>query len=381
MDPLFCEFRAPELNLANRIVMAPMTRNKSPNGIPGDDVAAYYRRRAEGGVGLIVTEGVGVEHGGSIGSGSMDETNIPVMYGDVALAGWRRVVDEVHAAGSRIFPQLWHMGPMRLAGTGPFPDAPSSRPSGLWGPAGRKCTVPRKVIELLSPQCGPMPESSIAEAIAAFGSAAANAKSVGFDGIAIHGAHGYLIDSFLWAETNYRPDQWGGSLQARSRFAAEVVRAIRAAVGPNFPIMFRYSQWKQQDYAARLARTPDELETMLRPMVDAGVDIFDASTRRFELPAFDGADMTLAGWTKKLTGRGSMAVGSVGLEQDLYTSFAAGGSLASNNLSQLRACLESGEFDLIGVGRALIADPQWPRRAATGEAFVPFRAQMLQTLV
>lgn len=226
-----------------------------------------------------------------------------------------------------------------------------------------------------------MTDGEIADVIAAFADAARNAVLTGFDGIAIHGAHGYLIDAFLWAETNRRNDRWGGDLAGRSAFAAAVVSAIRGAVGGDVPIMFRFSQWKQQDYQALLARTPGELETMLRPLVDAGVDIFDASTRKFDMPAFDGSDLTLAGWARQLTGLPAMAVGGVGLDRDLYGSYAAGGSAGIDNLAGVRRRLTAGEFDLIGVGRALIADPQWARKAERGESFLPFDPATVRNLV
>ena len=145
--------------------------------------------------------------------------------------------------------------------------------------------------------------------------------------------------------------------------------------------MFRFSQWKQQDYDARLVHSPDELESLLRPLVDAGVDIFDASTRRFEQPAFEGSDLTLAGWAKRVTGCASMAIGGVGLDKDLYGSYAAGGSQGLNNLAAVRRCLDSGEFDLIGLGRALIADPLWPDKAATNAVFLPFDPASVRNLV
>ena len=380
-DILFSPFSIGKVRLDNRIVMAPMTRNRSPGGVPNDAVIAYYRRRAEAGVGLIVTEGVGIQHGSALGGGSMKERDVPFLYGDAALAGWRAVVDAVHGAGGRIFPQLWHMGPIREDGTGPYPQVPSSRPSGLWGPAGRRSTVPDDYVARVLPERKAMTDGEIADVIAAFADAARNAVLTGFDGIAIHGAHGYLIDAFLWAETNRRNDRWGGDLAGRSAFAAAVVSAIRGAVGGDVPIMFRFSQWKQQDYQALLARTPGELETMLRPLVDAGVDIFDASTRKFDMPAFDGSDLTLAGWARQLTGLPAMAVGGVGLDRDLYGSYAAGGSAGIDNLAGVRRRMTAGEFDLIGVGRALIADPQWARKAERGESFLPFDPATVRNLV
>ena len=368
--PLLQPFDLCTLHLRNRIVMAPMTRQASPGGVPGADVAAYYRRRAAAEVGLIITEGIGVDHPSALGAGSMGEANVSVLHGD-AVAAWRTVVDGVHAAGGKIMPQLWHMGVIRRSGTGPQPGAPSMRPSGLWGPADRAMMPPDYLADVLPPTT-PMTESDIADVIAAFGRSAANAAAAGFDGIAIHGAHGYLIDSFFWGETNRRRDTWSGNLGQRARFGVEVVKAIRTAVGPALPIIFRFSQWKLQDYDARLAATPDKLGTLLGPLADAGVDLFDASTRNFAAPAFDGSDMGLAGWAKKLTGKPSMAVGSIGLSRDLQTSFAMETHM-TNDFTELTRRSERGEFDLAAVGRGLIMDPDWVAKARDGEAFAPFR--------
>ncbi|KQX23532.1 MULTISPECIES: NADH:flavin oxidoreductase [unclassified Sphingomonas] len=371
--PLFEPLRINDmLTLQNRIVMAPMTRNRSPEGVPGEDVAAYYRRRAENDVGLIVTEGVAVDHPAAVGNAGLKEFAVPDMFGEAALAGWRSVVDGVHAAGGRIFPQLWHQGVMRIAGSGRFPDAPSMRPSGIWGPPGRRTSSAADYVEAMLPPTQPMTESEIADVIDAFARSARNAKAVGFDGIALHGGHGYLFDVFFWPDTNRRDDRFGGDLAGRARFATEVIRAIRREVGPAMPIMFRFSQWKQQDFDARIADTPDELGAWLGLLVDAGVDILDASTRMFDAPGFEGSDLSLAGWTRKLTGKPTMAVGSIGLSKDLYERPSETQAIAASGLDRVMARMAAGEFDLAGVGRSLIADPEWAVRARSGEPFKPY---------
>ena len=215
-----------------------------------------------------------------------------------------------------------------------------------------------------------MTDSEIADVIAAFARSAADARDIGFDGIAIHGAHGYLVDSFFWHETNRRTDAWGGpTLAERAHFGVELVKAIRNAVG-DIPIMFRYSQWKLQDYEGRLANNPSELESLLGPLSDAGVDIFDASTRYYHLPAFEGSALTLAGWTKKITGKPTSAVGGIGLSKELKESF-TGAVEVNDNIGDVEARIDAGEFDLASVGRSILADPAWVEKVRKGEPLNP----------
>ncbi|MFI6282198.1 NADH:flavin oxidoreductase [Streptomyces sp. NPDC050988] len=335
------------LTVPNRIAMAPMTRYFSPGGVPGADVASYYARRAAAGVGLIVTEGTYVGHESA---GQSDD--VPRFHGAEQLAGWAKVAEAVHAAGGKIVPQLWHIGSVRRAGQPPFADAPSVSPSGIHT-EGAKVTGRA------------MTRQDLDDVIQAFSEAAAAAERIGFDGVELHGAHGYLIDQFLWAGTNRRTDAYGGDLVARTRFAAEIVAAVRAAVSPSFPVVFRFSQWKQQAYEARLAETPEELAALLAPLVAAGVDAFHASTRRYWRPEFDGSDLNLAGWTKKLTGKPVITVGSVGLDGDFLNGLQSEGAPA-RGIDDLLDRLESDEFDMVAVGRALLQDPQWAAKVLDG---------------
>ncbi|MBG7701028.1 MULTISPECIES: NADH:flavin oxidoreductase [Streptomyces] len=351
------------LTVPNRIVMAPMTRMFSPGGVPGEDVRSYYARRAAAGVGLIVTEGTYVGHPSA---GQSDR--VPRFHGEEQLAGWAKVAEDVHAAGGRIVPQLWHIGMVRKQGDAPFPDAPAVGPSGL-ETAGAE------------PTGKAMTQADVDDVVAAFAEAAAAAERIGFDGVELHGAHGYLLDQFLWAGTNRRTDAYGGDLAARTRFSAEIVAAVRAAVSPDFPILFRYSQWKQQDYTARLAETPEELEALLTPLAAAGVDVFHASTRRYWLPEFDGSDLNLAGWTKKLTGKPVITVGSVGLDGDFINAFQGEGSPVKA-IDNLLDRLEADEFDLVAVGRALLQDPEWAAKVLSDrfDELKPYDAAALKTL-
>lgn len=351
-SPLFRPLTVRSLELRNRIVMSPMTRSHSPGGVPGADVVEYYRRRAAGGTALIVTEGVAIDHPTAV-----DNPRVPHMYGEEALEGWRRVVDAVHAEGGRIIPQLWHVGPLWGAMTADVdPALTPMRPSGLWGEVGVTSYGEDYVTRASAPTRA-MTDEDIEQVIDAFAHAAADAREVGFDGIALHGGHGYLLDSFLWESTNRRDDEWGGDIHSRTRFPAAVVAAIRNTIGEDLPIFYRFSQHKQQDYEARIARTPDELKAVLGPLAEAGVDVFDASIRRFDIPAFEGSDLTLAGWAKEVTGALAMAVGSVGIGTSLRESRLAGAAPSRNNIPELERRLGDDEFDLIAIGRLHLADP------------------------
>jgi 2,4-dienoyl-CoA reductase-like NADH-dependent reductase (Old Yellow Enzyme family) len=233
-----------------------------------------------------------------------------------------------------------------------------------------------------------MSDGELADTIAAFAAAAAAASRLGCDGIEVHGAHGYLIDQFLWSRTNRRTDRYGGDSVARSQFAAEVVAACRRSVGPDFPILLRFSQWKTLDYAARLWETPRELERALAPIMAAGVDAFHCSQRRFWEPEFRESGLNLAGWTKKLTGKPTIAVGSVLLDADFKNDISpskggiAAGNVTHERLSQLLTMMQRDEFDLIAIGRALIANPDLPRKLRKGalDSLKPFSKQTLETL-
>jgi 2,4-dienoyl-CoA reductase-like NADH-dependent reductase (Old Yellow Enzyme family) len=373
---LFEPLRVKQVTLRNRIVMSPMTRRFSPGGIPTEEVANYYLRRVHGGVGLIVTEGVGIDH-----PAALDDSGIPVMYGPDALAGWKRAVDVVHDAGGVIFPQLWHMGPMRKSGQGPYPNARSMRPSGLWGPVGDNVVwnLDQEQVRKEREPTTPMSHREIDAVIEGYVRSAVSAKQVGFDGIAIHGAHGYMPDAFLWSGTNRRSDRYGGDIAQRTVFVQEMIRAIRDAIGTDMPIMLRFSQWKQQDYAAKLAHTAQELEQLLLPISEAGVDIFDASTRWFWKPEFPGSDLNLAGWAQKITGKPAMTVGSVGLSNDLYEALEKG-SAETVDLAALMEKFNRGEFALVGVGRALLSDPAFANKIRSGSRPAGFDRKYIQTL-
>ena len=387
---LFRPFTLGSLSLRNRLVMAPMTRYFSPGYIPSAQAPAYYARRVEGGVGLVITEATIVDE-----PHATAYEDVPGMFVGKAAEAWKGVVDAVHAAGGRIFSQLWHTGAIRKPGVGPDPDLPAISPSGLLMPgvsSGRA-----------------MDGSDIGRVIDAFARGAALAIEVGFDGVELHGAHGYLVDQFLWEGSNQRLDRYGGSLSARVTFAVELVEAVRHAIGPGPALSFRFSQWKQQDYSARLAHTPTELAGILMPLSEAGVDLFHASTRRFWEPEFEGSSLNLAGWAKKITGKPAITVGSVCLATDflndsgtyetLMRDFESSSSAdqeallesvgelmsasaGTGGMRDLEDRLEAGEFDLVAAGRALLANPDLPKmmERQNFDALQPYSAELLAEL-
>ncbi len=225
-----------------------------------------------------------------------------------------------------------------------------------------------------------MTKDDIREVVAAYARSAGHARRLGFDGAEIHGAHGYLIDQFFWEATNQRTDEYGGTFEKRLRFGIEVIEACRGAVPKDFPIVLRFSQWKQGGYDWKIAKTPQELEKFLLPLSKAGVDVFHASTRRYWESEFEGLDLNLAGWTKKITGKPTITVGSVGLDTDFIKAFATQAKNAP--LDNLLERMARDEFDLVAVGRALLADPEWAEKVrAHREAEIkPFTPQAVGVL-
>ncbi|HEY5413118.1 MAG TPA: 12-oxophytodienoate reductase [Caulobacteraceae bacterium] len=340
LSPLYEPFRLGPLTLPNRFVLPGMQRQWCEDGQPLPKLGEYYRRCVEGGVGLVITESCAVDHTSS--------TQVPFftrITPDTRDA-WAGIVGEVKAAGGLMLMQLWHEGAIRQeGGDGPYAQYPTLSPSGLAHgarPNGRAATL-----------------EELHDIKQAFVRSALLAQDIGVDGVEIHAAHGYLLDQFLWAETNQRNDGYGGpDIKDRVRFPAEIVAAIRAAIGPDFVIGFHFSQWKEVDYNARVVETPEVLETMLAILRAAGVDVFHASARRFWIPEWEGSDLGIAGWTKRLTDAPVIAVGSVGLDIDVMENFFGQEAkpTGEEGLRELIRRFDNQEFDLISVGRGHIGD-------------------------
>ena len=294
-----------------------MTRTRCPEGVPTAVVAEYYRRRAAGGVGLIITEGALVDH--PLAGAYSD---VPTLS-EVARPGWQKVIQACHTEDTRVYTQVWHCGPISRPGIG--------------------ATTVTEHDQVVAHAATAHDREAL---LASFSRAAAEAKATGFDGIELHAAHGYLLDSFL------RTGDVG--------YVQTIVAETRRQVGPDFPLILRFSTWTVTDYAARYIASPSHLAQLLEALASAGVDVFHPSVRRYWEPAFPGEVGTLAGWTRKLSGLPVIAVGSIGLETSQYS----GSGPAS--LASLYQNYDHGDFDYAAVGRPLLTEPDWVNLVAAG---------------
>lgn len=366
VSPLFSPFAVNGLSLRNRFIMPGMQRGWCRDGAPLPQLAEYYRRRAEGGASLIITESTAIDHPAAWGQFAA------ACIKDSTLPAWEACVSAVREAGSHMIIQLWHEGAVRPEKKdGMLLGSRSLSPSGL---AHAGCA------NGLAASTG-----DLADIKGAFVRGALAARSIGASGVEIHAAHGYLLDQFLWAVTNRREDGYGGDdIANRVRYPAEIVRAVRAACGPDFLISFRFSQWKEADYGARIVQSPDELARMLAVLREAGVDMFHVSTRRFWEPEWPESPRNLAGWTKALTDAAVVTVGSVGLDIDIMDNLTGQEAelRIEAGLHELLARFSRNEFDLVAVGRSQIGDPHWVKKIEQGhyEAVRSFRRDDLADL-
>ena len=340
--------------------MAPMTRNQSPGGIPTQEVIAYYSRRAKAEVGLIITEGIEVSH-----KASSAYPNVPRLDSNEAKEAWKKVVEEIKNNNGAVIAQLWHCGGFRKLGMQPNPEVPGHTASGLVKPG-------KKVAH-------EMTLNDIKETIDAYASDAKICEEIGFDGVEIHGAHGYLIDNFFWSGTNIREDEYGGTIQNRSQFVSDIIKSVRENVSENFIVGLRFSQWKQHDFEAKLASNPEELKTILTLPVESGLDYLHSSMRRFWESEFEGSNENLAYWTKKITKIPTIGVGSVGLDSDFIDMTAPA---TPTSIDKAIDDITNDKYDLIAVGRALLSDHEWVLKMKEGRVndVIPYTKDALLNL-
>ena len=357
---LFEPYKLKNLNLRNRVVMAPMTRNQSPGGIPTNEVVAYYSRRAKAEVGLIITEGIEVSH-----EASSAYPNVPRLDTKEAREGWKRVVNGIKENGGSVIAQLWHCGGFRKLGMQPNPEVPGHTASGLVKPG-------KKVAHEMTLE-------DIKQTINAYASDAKYCEEIGFDGVEIHGAHGYLIDNFFWEGTNIRDDSYGGSIEKRSQFVSEIIQAVRSNISQEFIVGLRFSQWKQHDFEAKLAHSTDDLKKVLLSPVESGLDYLHSSMRRFWESEFEGSQENLAYWTKKISNIPTIGVGSVGLDSDFIDMTAPS---KPTSIDKAIDDISKEKYDLLAVGRALLSDHEWVLKMKEGRLkdVIPYSKEALLKL-
>jgi len=355
LDVLFTPTTVRGLTLRNRFVMPGMQRGFMTDGMPTPRMVEYLRRCAAGGAGLVISESTSPDHPSAYWQPIMGRLE------PGTLSGWQRVVDAVRGEGAAFLMQLWHPGVMRtVAESHPLASYPTLSPSGL--------------VQAGRPHGRAFTRAELHELRDAYVRAALDAQRLGADGVEIHAAHGYLLDQFLWAETNRRDDDYGGAtLAERARFPAEIAAAIREATGARFVISFRFSQFKEVDYGATIAPDPESLRGLLDVMRRAGVDLFNVSSRKFHKPEWpDSAhpDYSIAEWTKQLTDAPVMTCGSVGLDVEMFANLfddqEPRESRVERDLALLADRVRRGTIDLVGVGRAHIANNDFVAKVRAG---------------
>ena len=336
------------LALKNRVVMSAMTRNFADHDHnPTDLMRAYYERRAAHDVGLILTEGTIIH---PLGDGY---PNVPYIYTDEQVEHWKHITDAVHTHGAKIFCQLWHCGrishPDYLGGA--LPVAPSAvRPEG---------NAPHMQVPMVTPRA--LEHDEIPHIVDMFREAAKKALAAGFDGVEIHGGHGYIIDEFFDSRINQRTDEYGGSVENHCRFGLEVVKAVLEVAGPD-RTMLRISPSRDM---RGLYEWPDlqEMIAYLVPQLDQlGLRMLDISCARS-----DTLDIYH-------TTSGKM----VRMVRPLWPHIIiAGASLPPDKAEKE---ITDGLVDLITYGRFILANPDFVKKITTGEPLVPYNPDMRNTL-
>ena len=353
ISSLFTPLTIGKVTLRNRFVMPAMQIGFTENCGPSERTIDYLRRRAEGGAGLIFSESCAPDHPSGYWQAAFCVMNAQTR------GRWAALCDAVKGAGAAFAVQLWHPGGQRRPVAGfAHAEAPTLSPSGLLAAereGGRAMTA-----------------DEMDDLAAAYVRAAEDAMAIGADGVEVHAAHGYLMDQFLWAETNIRTDGYGGaSVEDRARYPLAVAAALRQAIGADALLSFRFSQFKEVDYSARVFSTPDELGRFGALARGAGIDMLNVSSRRFGKPEWPDEDPALgiAGWTKKLSGLPVMTTGSIGLSKDMFADLFENEDPAlaiAADLDALVRRFQAREFDLVGVGRMHIANADFVNKLRDG---------------
>ncbi|MFH1242785.1 MAG: FAD-dependent oxidoreductase [Pseudomonadota bacterium] len=321
------------LKVKNRLMMAPMgTRLASEIGAVTQRQIEYYAERARGGIGTIITEVTCVDHP----LGVTGPTNI-TLHDNSYVGCHNELVEEVHACGAKIVCQLVHAGrqtkPASLKGMQPVAPSP----------------IPSKFLNVMPRELN---TREVEDIIRKFIEAAVRARTAGYDGIELHGAHGYLISQFMSPISNHRKDRYGGNLHARMNFPLEIIQGIRKELGPDFPVLFRFSGDEFLDGGRKL----DESKEVAKILENSGIDALHVSAGTYDsmatmiepMPYPEAWKIYLAEAIKKVVNIPVIGVGVI----------------RSPRVAE--EVLEKGKVDFVALGRALLADPYWPQKAREG---------------
>ncbi len=331
-ESLFAPLQIKNTVIPNRFVVPPMGTNLgNEDGTVSDRLIAYYQARAKGGFGLIVVEGVAINETGRC------IPNEGFFYDDSAIEGHKRLAKAIHDEGSKCILQIHHAGRQTNPGLtgGQTPIAPTRI----------ACPVDNALTREITTE-------EAWELIEQFGDAALRAKKAGYDGVDVHGAHGYLIAQFMSTHANKRTDEFGGTFEGRMKFPLEIVKNIRKKCGEDFIISFRFSY----DEKVFAGRTLEESVVVAHLLEQAGVDLLDVSLMTYASTEYMSASAMLPNGynmfaTEKIKSEVSIPVMAVG---------------RFNNVSMADFAVSSGKADLIALGRGSLADPEYPNKVKEG---------------
>lgn len=349
--PLFEQIAIGRMTLPNRLAVAPMTRvSATADGCATGDMQRYYRAFAEGGFGLVITEGVYTDKAHS--QGYLQQ---PGLSDSAQREAWAPVVQAVHASGARIVAQLMHAGALSQGN----PHRADTRGPSALQPKGQQMAFYRGTGPYRVPHA--MTREEIAAAIRGFAGAAARAREAGFDGVEIHGANGYLLDQFLTRTTNERVDEYGGSIERRLRLIVDIVTAVRNAAGPAFTVGVRISQGKVNDFAHKWEGAHADAAVIFGLLGELPIDYVHTTEFEAWTSAF-GAGPSLAALAKHTSRLPVIANGSL------------------HDPARAAILVEGGDADVVSLGRMALTHADWPRRVREGEPIGAFDPGMLSPI-
>lgn len=344
---LFSEGRLGNVQLKNRVGLAPMTRTSAEDdGTPNEVMKRYYTRYAKGGFGLLITEGTYPDEKYSQGY-----LNQPGIANQKHIDGWKDLIQAIHQEGAKIICQLMHAGALSQGNIyanetiGPSAVQPKGSQLEFYGGSG-PYPIPRE-----------MTMEDIRDVVNGFAQATKNAKEAGFDGVEIHGANGYILDQFLTDYTNQRQDKYGGSPERRVRLLVEVAQACREAAGEDFLVGIRISQGKVNDYTHKWAGREKEAEIIFSALGNSGIDFIHVTEYHADQPAFADGGSTLAALAKKYGGLPVVVNGNLSAPE------------------QGEGMLQRNEADIITLGKIALANKDWVNKVAEGKSIDAFEPQ------